>query len=304
MPGFTGLFDDPPQYGKIAQQGAGKKKGLINYGTNLINAVYKGGNADIINPATSFNRKSGEYYTFGKSGELTPFWNPGKGIFPKKGSEGSLLKGVVTAGGLDFAGSALLGDLFNKSIPRREIGKKAFKKGLLFTKGGQTQNFEGFQPTFFQKRAQDYVNFALPEVAQQYRVNRDAINYGLTNRGLSQSSVADQARSRVERLSGQERQRVSDSGLEQANDLAKNLEAARQENLKQLYQSADPAQGLQNAIASASQVSRPSAFAPLGDLFSGLAKQYYTNQLLNNYRVGGSGNRQQDDSTGNFAPIN
>ncbi len=280
------IFGETPNYGKIAQSSANNRKGIINYGLNQINSVFDGGTAGSFLPATSFNRKSGEYYAFNKDGKLSPYWNASKGIFPGHGNKPGLLGDLTTAGGLDFVGNALFGGAFDSKTPRRDVAKKAFKKHELFTQGPE-QTFEGFQPSFFAQREKAYNDFALPQVAEQYRLNKNALNFGLQNRGLGDSTIADQGRSQVERVSDTARQNVVDTGIEQSNQLRKSIEDARQESISQLYQTADPARALQGAISQASQLRAPSALQPIGDLFGNIARQYYINQALNNYRQGG-----------------
>lgn len=297
-----------PSYGSIAASGSAKRKAKIKTGLKQINAVYQGGSAPFYSLARGKFKPNQTYYAPTSKG-FKPYWNKKKGVGPDGTFTPSTLGKIVGSGGGDVFASKIfgalgLGKIFggDKKSPE-DVARKALERKQLYT-GGVTENFEGFQPTFFQKRAQDYINFANPQLAEQYRLNRDAINYGLINRGLNTSSVADQARSRVERTADQGRQQIVDSGLEQSNNLYRDIEAARQENIRQLYQSASPAQGLQSAIASASSFRKPSVFAPLGDLFSGLAKQYYTSQILNNYRLGGQGNTNtNNDGTSNFAPI-
>jgi hypothetical protein len=80
------------------------------------------------------------------------------------------------------------------------------------------------------------------------------------------------------------RQRIADEGLNQANTLKRGVEDARQQAINQLYQSADPAQALQGAVRSALNFQQPSTFAPIANMFSNIANQYATSQLLNSYR--------------------
>jgi hypothetical protein len=206
----------------------------------------------------------------------------------------------------DFGGgfaTKVLGSLFDDKKSPREVARDAFRHNQLFELG-RTQNFEGFQPEFFDQRAKDYVNFALPQVADQYQTNRNAVAFGLANRGLQGSSVENQANTRLERASGQAKQNVADTGIAQANELKRAVEEARQADIAQLYQTADPSRGFQSALSNASQLRIPSTFAPLGDMFSNIARQYYVNQALNNYRNAPANVNPDSYSLSNFlAPI-
>lgn len=261
------------------------------------------------------------YYLSGK-GKFEPYFVPNKKNLGDAGATGakiglaagSIVPGIgnvvgASAGGLignlsqgDYKGAALsagtggMSDLLkgfglfgSDDVPtERELINKQIRRGNLFY-APEYQTFEGFQQPFFDKRAQDYVNFALPQLADQYRQNRSAMLFGLSNRGLSNSTVAKQANQQIERAAGTGRQQIAETGIQQANALKQDVENARQTAINQLYQTGDPSQAVSSAINTASQLRMPSTFAPIADAFSGIARSYYTNQLLNSYRLA-SGN--------------
>jgi hypothetical protein len=144
--------------------------------------------------------------------------------------------------------------------------------------------FSGFTPSFYQQRAQDYVNFAQPQLAQQYQTNRNQIGFGLANRNLLGSGAADQQWSNLARAMGQAQQQIADTGQGQANALQQQVENQRQTLYNQLYQSADPAGANQAAVQTAATYAQPSVFPAVGNLFTNLANQYYLSQLINAYR--------------------
>lgn len=319
---LTGGLIDPGQqnYGTLAKISEQRRKGLINLGMRQINAIFGGGSVPLYSLETSpltrgewaggANRQP--YYFQNRRGEFAPYFAPKpqrdlayegakKGaiagsVVPGVGNVvgaatgsliGSLREGDIAKAGINLGtgGSySLLRGLFGKDAPSpREILNRKIQQGLLF-RAPTYQTFEGFQPEFFAKRAQDYVNYALPQVADQYQQNRRALLYGLANRGLSESSVSTKSRSDLERTAGRARQNVADTGLAQADQLRRDIEAARQQSIQQLYQTADPAQASQAAISTAAGFRTPSTFAPVANMFSNLANQYYLNQLLNSYR--------------------
>lgn len=284
-----------PNYGALLQGHESRRRGLIDLGLQQINAVYGGGSAPFYyqarQPGTRFDQH-GQYYNLNSRGRFNPYWGdghqPGAQVSPNGISQvGGLLKGIGDFGG-GFAAKLVGGIFGNKEKSPREVAQNEFQKRHLFIKGN-TGNFEGFQQPFYDERAKAYENYALPQLADQYRTNRDAINYGLSNRGLENSTVSGKAARDLERTTGQGKQQIADTGIAQANELKKEVEASRQSTISQLYQSADPSQGLQSAIANAANLRGPSVFAPLGDLFSNLARSYYVNQTLNNYRQGAGG---------------
>lgn len=309
MAGLTELLSgglistDAPNYASVAGRSEKKRQGIIRLGLDQINAVFGGGTAPFYSAANtgsnSFDRNQ-TYYGLNKKGEFAPYWAPGGA----KPSRGDFTPGVGTytfrtAPGSPWLGSNIFG---RKGDSPRKVAGKAFNRGQLFS-APQEQTFEGFQEPFYEQRAQDYVNFALPTLAEQYRSNRDSIGFGLANRGLGQSSVETKAMSELEREAGKGRQTIADAGLNQANQLRQGVEQARQQAVSQLYQSADPAQALQGAVRNAIGFQQQPVFAPISNMFTNLAQQYATQRLLNNYRqpFGAPGNEQDFGSF--LAPI-
>lgn len=144
--------------------------------------------------------------------------------------------------------------------------------------------FSQFTPDFYQQRAQTYYNYAYPQLAQQYQKTKNALGYGMANRGLYHSTAKNQGFSDASRANYQAKVGLADTGLAQAQALQQQVEAQKNTLLNQLYQSADPAGAKAGAISSAAGFSVPSVYPILANQFQGLAQQYYMNQLLNNYR--------------------
>lgn len=307
------LSTGAPNYAKMARGSERKRQGLINLGLQQIGAVFGGGTAPFYSPAktegSQFSPRNTYYALSGRSGEFVPYWAPG-GARPNEKTTPSVagqladMSAVAGSGGLSVPLNAMgigLGNIFGDKESPRDVARKAFRRGQLFAPPTM-QTFEGFQEPFFEKRAQDYVNFALPQLGQQYRSTRDAITFGLANRGLSESSSANKAKSDLELETAKNRQQIADTGLAQANQLRQDIEASRAEATRQLYQSADPAQALQSAVKSAIGFGRPSTFQPIANMFTNLAQQYATQQLLNNYRQPYFP-AQDDDFSNYLAPI-
>jgi len=143
------------------------------------------------------------------------------------------------------------------------------------------QAYSGFNPQFYQQRAQDYINYAQPQLAQQYRTNQADMGFGLANRGLLGSSVAAKKGSLLNRTEAQAQRNVVDAGTAQAQALQNQIEGSRTNLLGQLYQSADPAGAGKQAIGTAASFSAPSIFQPLADQFGSIAQSYYLASLLN-----------------------
>ena len=311
-----GLFGSGMDYAAQAAKTEKQRQGLINTGLGQINAIFGGGTVPFYTPQTSgFTHDqwvggpvNNTYYTLGKKGTFDPVYAPNqrdKMGFNPTGSlfDPSGIRAMTSIGQGDIVG-LLTGGLFgfgNKPLtPRQNINKLA-KSNNLFTM--DSQSFEGFQPDFYKGREKAYLDYAMPELGEQYRTNRDAILYGLANRGLLRGSVQKRASSDLERATGKGRQTIAESAINQSNQLRQSVEQARQNAIQQLYTSSNPSQALQSAISSAGSLRTPNAIAPLTDMFSNLARQYYTNMLYNNYRTGSGGPDANDSYSLPSAPV-
>ena len=146
--------------------------------------------------------------------------------------------------------------------------------------------FAGFTPTFYDDRAKAYTNFALPQLAGQYQTTRNQLLQNLASRGLLKSSSASKQGSTLEKTARAAGQTISETGRAQAQDLERQVEDRRNSILGLLYQSADPASARSSAVTTAASFRQPSAFAPLVNVFSNLANQYYSSALLDATRQG------------------
>jgi hypothetical protein len=146
------------------------------------------------------------------------------------------------------------------------------------------QAFSGYTPEFYQQRQQAYVDYAMPQLADQYNTAKNQVGFNLANRSLLGSSAGQSQWSDLSKTMSQAKQNISDSGRAQAQQLEKDVNAAKDTQLSNLYQSADPASAAAGATATAASFSQPSTFQAISNQFSGLLNQYYTSQLINAYR--------------------
>lgn len=155
------------------------------------------------------------------------------------------------------------------------------------TKGMDSINkaFAGYDQNFYNNRAQAFLNYALPQLGQQYQNTRNTLGFNLANRGLSNSSQANKTWSDLYNQLGQAKQSIADQAQQQSNALQTQVSNLKQGVIGQLYQSADPSQATLNTASAISQINQPSAFAQLPNEFNNLLQNYYSSQLLNAYRT-------------------
>ncbi len=286
---LTGGLINPvaPDYAGAATKAEKQRQALINQGLMDINSVFSGGTSTSFNPAqgSTFDPK-GDYFRLGSKG-FQPYnlqtlggKLPGGGFDFTPGSKNGVLGALMTGSATDF-----LPQLFGggPESPRSHL-HKAFNKGQLFT--GTPQTYKGFGPDFFNQAAQNYVDFAMPQFAQQYRDTQNSLNFGLANRGLSQSTQQKQAQSKLDVATGLGEQQIVDTARGTSQQLQKQVEDARNAAINNLYQTGDPSQALQQSIGAASQFAVPQTFSPLSNVFGNLANQYAINQIYNPQGLG------------------
>jgi hypothetical protein len=149
--------------------------------------------------------------------------------------------------------------------------------------GSINKTFGQFNDKFYNQRAQDYQNYAMPQLYQQMNQANKQGFYGLADRGLQVSGAANQFGSALGRETNLQKQGIVDTGIGQAQQLRKDVEGQRSQLVSQLQASADPTTAGQQALQAASAYSLPSMFTPIGNLFGNFASIYAGNQLAKAY---------------------
>jgi chromosome segregation ATPase len=130
------------------------------------------------------------------------------------------------------------------------------------------ENFSGFDKGFYDKRSQAYVNFANPQLSDQYANTQRNLTYNLARQGLTASSEASRNAGELQRQYNDARSQIAAKGLDAANDARQNVEQNRSELISQLYSTSDPTQAANAALNRASVLSQQQSFSPLGQLFA------------------------------------
>src|SRR5882724_1689147 len=175
-----------------------------------------------------------------------------------------------------FGGGSNAGDQARQQQQQQQAD---ITKGL----GQINQVFSGFDPQFYQQRAQAYYNYALPYLQQQTQNQQNQQAFGLANRGLSQSTTARDQQAQLASYTGQQQQNIANTGSQQAQDLQSQVGQEQSNLISQLEASANPGATTQQALAAASRFAAPSAFPAIGNLFGNFASIYGANQQANQY---------------------
>lgn len=134
--------------------------------------------------------------------------------------------------------------------------------------GNIDKNFGGFDEGFYKGRERAYVNFANPQLSDQYANTQRNLTYNLARQGLTSSSEAARNAGELQRQYNDARAQIAAKGMDAANDARNQIEQNRSELISQLYSTSDPSQAANSALNRASVLSQQQSFSPLGQLFA------------------------------------
>jgi hypothetical protein len=146
------------------------------------------------------------------------------------------------------------------------------------------EKFAGFDDQFYEKRKQEFANFANPDVQRQYKDAQGGVLYGLARSGNLASSERSRQLGVVDRERDTATMRVADRGAEYANQARTQVENNRTDLINQVNATGDSALAANQAMNRAATLRPSPAFEGLGSLFensgsiikAGRQAEYYT----------------------------
>lgn len=144
----------------------------------------------------------------------------------------------------------------------------------LFTEGTQTG---GFGDKFFADQRQRYIDYATPQLDDQYKDANKELTFALSRSGLLDSSARGQKASELQKLYDTNRQKVVDDALSYETQSRNAVEDARSNLITTLNATGDAEGAANAALARSTALSQAPAYSPLtqlfGDFTSGLGVQ-------------------------------
>lgn len=147
--------------------------------------------------------------------------------------------------------------------------------GGLYT--GKAQS-TGFTDEFYNKAKQGYEDYALPQLAQQFGNARRSLDSKIANQGIMGGSAALRMGSDLNRENIIQKQNIANQGLSVSNDLRQRVGNERNTLVNQLLSSTNPGVASQQALSAAANLSVPSAYPSIGNLFSNFVSTLQTSQ--------------------------
>jgi hypothetical protein len=161
-----------------------------------------------------------------------------------------------------------------------EARQREFQRQGRITDGTNriNQSFAGFGDDFYNGRKQAYLDYANPQLEDQYGKARNQIAYALSRNGLTDSSEAAREQGELRKQYDLSKQGIVDTGTQYANDARGKVEQNRSDLVSQLQASADPDTVARSAAERATGIQVSPAFSPLGNLFANLTGLFATTQ--------------------------
>lgn len=289
------------------------RQASIKQGMSQINAIFGGGQYGVnpvkaYDPAGSYYTASGDAFKYDPNSADVLNWlhnNPGV----KKGLSGGSGSGFTGTGtGFRTGQGGHMGGVSGVPVPhpsqhdylQQEYIKNLVATGQLFS-GVKTT--PGFNDAFYNQRATQFQDFALPQLARQYKQQQDQLMFGQANHGTTLGNTAQRQNAGLAGENAIQKQGIADQGLTLANQTRTDVENQRQQLVAQLNASADPFGTSQLAIGSATRLNAPQSFAPLGNMFSNWANIYGNNQINQQYGQGQYGMYGQQNRLGGLPNI-
>lgn len=147
----------------------------------------------------------------------------------------------------------------------------------------------GFNDDFFNGRKQAYLDYATPQLEDQYGKAKKELTFSLARSGLLDSSVRAQKTGELQQSYDLNMQGIADEALSQETQARNAAEDARSNLISTLNATGDAEGAANSALTRASALSRPATFSPLTQLFSDFTSTLGTQAALEraNYYSGG-----------------
>jgi hypothetical protein len=127
---------------------------------------------------------------------------------------------------------------------------------------------QNFNDDFYANRQKSFLDYATPQLEDQYGTARKQLTFALDRAGTSDSSIRAQKEGELQKLYDSKKQAVADQALSYKSQAQGSVEDARS-NLVSMLNATGDAEGAANSAISRSQaLSTPPTYSALGSLFT------------------------------------
>lgn len=124
-----------------------------------------------------------------------------------------------------------------------------------------------FNDSFFNGRRQAYIDYATPQLDQQFGDAKKELTYALARNGTLDSSIRGAKAAELQRLYDIQKQSVADQALASETETRNATEGARQDLIGMLNATGDSQTAVNSALARSTALSQAPAYSPLAAMF-------------------------------------
>lgn len=158
-----------------------------------------------------------------------------------------------------------------------------------------------FTPGYYDKQRDSYINYANPQLEDQYGNAQKELTFALTRSGLLDSSARADKEGELQQLYDLNKQKVADDALAYSTKAKTSVEDARSNLISTLNATGDAEGAASSALARAGALSQPAAYSPLTQLFTDFTAGLGTQAALEKANYYGGAAKPRYD-TGLFTP--
>lgn len=194
--------------------------------------------------------------------------------------------------------------LRGNQIGSTDVGDYLGMYDRIASRPGTYRRFEGVNDPIWQQQQEAYLDYAKPQLEEQYGDAQDQLTFALSRQGQSRGSLAGDRKADLNRDYDLRRQEVADKARGVANQARSDIASQKQSLLQMLSASADPGATATAARSAVSSLQSTPEFSPLGPLFqnatAGLAQGMagYQNQKMMDQVQGIQYGRDPDRGSG------
>ena len=144
--------------------------------------------------------------------------------------------------------------------------------------------FDTYDEDFYDQQRQNYLDYANPQIQEQFGDAMDELRFALARQGITRSSVAAERKAKAQKALDREQTASNLRAQKFSNDTQKAIESARGEVLQDAGSLADADAAAALATTSAAANAAPPAYEPLYDIFRDVTKGLATQHDLEQRR--------------------
>jgi hypothetical protein len=184
--------------------------------------------------------------------------------------------------------------------------QEARRENAIADSQGNIQNVfnANFTPDFYNNRRQAYLDFAKPQLNDQYADARKQLIYSLDRSGNLASTARTTQEANLAKLYGTNNRTISDQALGYENDARNNVAAAESNLFNGVAQSGNIGASVNAANSQANALSQPDAYSPIGNLFGDFTGALQTQAGLEQLAAASGGAFKPAFNTGLFGGSN